>query len=355
MPVIEVVQRIEVPDVPDIDLPYDDGEPLESNWHRLQINVLGDALHQHWQDRADFFAGGNMFVYYSLEQARTRDYKGPDFFVVTGVDGSRSRHSWIVWQEGGRYPEVIVELLSPTTMAQDLGPKKELYERVFRTSEYFCVNPDDWSLRGWHLANRHYVALQPDARGWLWSDTLQLWLGLQEGRFQGTTATWLRFFTRAGVLVPTGEENAEAARWQAENIHHTLGGDMLSDADSVTIYNYLHEAAAGGKQTTFKAVMPSSQVAAFYQKFDQLPIKMIARAANGIVYGIPSTPLDESVWQALLEQAVAGQGNLQIRGPMPGPFINRFGSMRADWAILQRIQKAFDPQGTFAPERLFGT
>jgi hypothetical protein len=97
MPVIEVVQLIEVPDVPDIDLPYDDGEPLESNWHRLQINVLGDALHQHWQERTDFFAGGNMFVYYSLEQARTRDYKGPDFFVVTGVDGSRSRHSWIVW------------------------------------------------------------------------------------------------------------------------------------------------------------------------------------------------------------------------------------------------------------------
>jgi hypothetical protein len=106
MPIIEVVQRIEVPDIPDLDLPYDDGEPLESNWHRLQINLLGDALHQHWPERTDFFAGGNMFVYYSLEQARTRDYKGPDFFVVLGADGTRSRHSWIVWQEEGRYPDV---------------------------------------------------------------------------------------------------------------------------------------------------------------------------------------------------------------------------------------------------------
>ena len=35
MPVIEVVQRIEVPDIPDIALPYDDGELLESNWHCL--------------------------------------------------------------------------------------------------------------------------------------------------------------------------------------------------------------------------------------------------------------------------------------------------------------------------------
>lgn len=82
MPVIEIVQKIWVPEVPDIELPDEDGEPLESNWHQLQINLLGDALDQHWQGRTDFFAGGNMFVYYSLEQARNRDYRGPDFFVV---------------------------------------------------------------------------------------------------------------------------------------------------------------------------------------------------------------------------------------------------------------------------------
>jgi Uma2 family endonuclease len=213
---IEVTQRVWVPEIPDIDLPSEDGEPLESHWHRLQINLLGDMLHQHWHGRTDFFAGGNMFVYYSLEQARTRDYKGPDFFVVTGVDGSFPRRSWIVWQEGGRYPEVIIELLSASTKAADLGPKKELYEQVFRTAEYFCVDPEDYSLRGWRLACRDYVPLEPDERGWLWSATLQLWLGLQEGRFQGTSDTWLRYFDPAGTLVPTGEEVAEAERTRAE-------------------------------------------------------------------------------------------------------------------------------------------
>ena len=101
MPVIEVVQKVWVPEVPDIELPYEDGEPLESHWHRLQINLFGDVLDQSWQGRTDVFAGGNMFVYYSLEQARNRDYKGPDFFVVKGVDRSRQRRSWIAWQEGG--------------------------------------------------------------------------------------------------------------------------------------------------------------------------------------------------------------------------------------------------------------
>jgi Uma2 family endonuclease len=219
MPVIEVVQKVWVPDLPDIELPYEDGEPLESHWHRLQINLLGDMVHQHWQGRTDFFAGGNMFVYYCLEQARTRSYRGPDFFVVRGVDGSYPRRSWIVWQEGGRYPDIIVELLSPTTKTEDLGAKKDLYEQVFKTAEYFCVDPDDQTLRGWRLQDRHYLPLQPDARGWLWSDTLQLWLGLQAGYFQGTPGTWLRFYTPAGVLVPTAEEVATAEHTRAEAEH----------------------------------------------------------------------------------------------------------------------------------------
>ena len=66
------------------------------------------------------------------------------------------------------------------------------------------------------MENSHYVALQPDARGWLWSNTFQLWLGMQEGHFQGTTAIWLRFFTSTGALVPTGEETAAAERARAD-------------------------------------------------------------------------------------------------------------------------------------------
>lgn len=216
MPVIEVVQKVWVPDIPDLELPYEDGEPLESNWHRLQINLLADALDQHWHDRMDFFAGGNMFVYYSLTQARNRDYKGPDFFVVKDVDRAPRRHSWIVWQEGGRYPDVIVELLSASTASEDLGPKKDLYEQVFKTFEYFCVNPEGFILQGWRLTGTHYAPIPPDARGWLWSESLQLWLGMQTGRFQGAQDIWLRFFTPEGVLVPTAEETALVTRARAE-------------------------------------------------------------------------------------------------------------------------------------------
>ncbi len=80
--IMEVVERFVVPDLPKIELPSEDGLPFESNWHRIQINLLIDCTRQHWRGQTNFFAGGNMFIYYSTRQARTRDYKGPDFFVV---------------------------------------------------------------------------------------------------------------------------------------------------------------------------------------------------------------------------------------------------------------------------------
>jgi len=63
------------------DLVFDDGEPLETNRHRIAMNVLSP---QKWLDWAAgcLFVGGNMFIYYSTKQARNRDFKGPDFFVV---------------------------------------------------------------------------------------------------------------------------------------------------------------------------------------------------------------------------------------------------------------------------------
>ncbi|MEB3357536.1 MAG: Uma2 family endonuclease [Synechococcales bacterium] len=124
------------PSPPPTNLIFDDGEPLETNRHRIAMNVLIDSTLQVLQPRSDFFAGGNMFVYYSRDQVMNRDFRGPDFFVALDVDGSRERQGWVVWDENGRYPDVIVELLSASTAMVDRGIKKDLYERTFRTPDY---------------------------------------------------------------------------------------------------------------------------------------------------------------------------------------------------------------------------
>lgn len=212
------------PPMPPTDLIFDDGEPLESNRHRIAMNVLIRSLEQAWSERNDFFAGGNMFIYYSSTQARNRDFRGSDFFVVLDVNGTKSRQGWVVWEEDGRYPDVIVELMSPSTAEVDKVTKKEIYERTFRTPNYFVYDPfNPSSLQGWQLdASHRYQPLQANERGWLWCD-LGFWLGIWEGTIQRETAPWLRFFDSSGDLVLLPEEAAQVkvqqATQQAEQEH----------------------------------------------------------------------------------------------------------------------------------------
>lgn len=155
-----------------------------------------------------------MFVYYSLKQLKTQDFKGPDVFIVKDVDGTRERLYWASWQEDGRLPDVIIELLSQRTEQNDLGAKKQLYERTFHTMEYFCVDRGVERLMGWRLRGR-YQEIQPDERGWLWSEELGLWLGAWHGRYLAREHTWLRFYHEDGSLVLLPDE-AEKQRADSE-------------------------------------------------------------------------------------------------------------------------------------------
>ncbi|MCU0568350.1 MAG: Uma2 family endonuclease [Oculatellaceae cyanobacterium Prado106] len=206
---------------PPTDLIFDDGEPLESNRHRIAMNVLIDSALAALAARLDSFVGGNMFVYYSQNQAMNRDFRGPDFFVALEVDGSRERKGWVTWQEGGRYPDVIIELLSPSTEIIDRTVKKDLYERVFRTADYFIFDPFNANeFEGWHLVNQRYQPLQPNSQGQLWCETLQVWLGTWEGRIQREpptgTCSWLRFYDANHQLILLPEEQERFRADQAE-------------------------------------------------------------------------------------------------------------------------------------------
>lgn len=191
-------------------LPETDGEPLESDWHRLAINFLIEIIRYVFRGRRDFFVGGNMFLYFSTEQVRNKDYRGPDFFFLWGVDRDRPRRYWAVWEEGGKYPDVIIELLSPSTAQEDRTTKKTLYERVFHTHEYFLYDPDTQKLEGYrlHLKNGYEpIELEPNGR--MWSRALELYLGTWDGEFQEAHRTWLRFFDVHGNLILIGREDQQ--------------------------------------------------------------------------------------------------------------------------------------------------
>jgi Uma2 family endonuclease len=214
------------------ELPEEDEVPLESDYHRLQINLLHDITYQLFKHRTDFYCGGNMFIYYDLQQAekviqfvrgerRRAPYKGPDFFVVLGgVDGTKKRKRWVVWHEGGRYPDVIIEITSPSTKSKDTKDNLVLYSKVFRTREYYWYDEETGELVGYRLQGDDYVPIVPNERGWLWSEVLGVWLGVSDLPYQGWRYRWLRYYDAEGRLVPTGEEaerqRAEQERQRAE-------------------------------------------------------------------------------------------------------------------------------------------
>jgi Uma2 family endonuclease len=209
----DALTEAELPPTED-ELLYDDGVPMETERHVLQIYLLMEPLKLHWADRQDFFVGGNMFVYFSPEQVRNYDFRGPDVFVALGVS-RRERKSWLVWQEG-KGPDVVIELLSDSTAAKDKTEKKEIYQDRLRVPEYFWFDPFGGELAGFALRAGKYVPLKPDAQGHLTSRRLQLSLTRWQGKFQDVEAQWLRWATLEGQILPTQEEVAEQERQRAE-------------------------------------------------------------------------------------------------------------------------------------------
>jgi hypothetical protein len=114
----------------------------------------------------------------------------------------------MLWAEQGKYPNVIIELLSNSTAKVDKGFKKNLYQDTFRTPEYFWFHPETLEFQGFGLMGSKYQPLEPNAQGWLWSQQLELFVGVHESQ--------LRFFTPENQLVSTPEERAETAQQQAE-------------------------------------------------------------------------------------------------------------------------------------------
>jgi Uma2 family endonuclease len=194
------------------DLPFDDGEEMETEQHRKQMTVLCQSLERAWRDRDDVYVGANMAVYFSELQVKKNDFRGPDVFVVLDTV-RRVRKSWVVWQEGGRTPDVVIELLSPSTEEVDRGEKMRVYAKLLRVANCYLFDPIDGRFEGYalDLSRREYVRMQPGPGGDLPCPPLGLGLGVRHGVIEGAESDWLRWLDAQGNVLPTSEERAQEA------------------------------------------------------------------------------------------------------------------------------------------------
>ncbi len=223
---------------------YSDEPPWETTLHLQQMMLLLNCLHWLWKDRDDYFAAGNLTVYYSPRKRKNEDFRGPDFFVALNTQ-PHPRKSWMVWEEDGKYPNVIVELLSESTAEVDRSLKKRLYAETFRTPEYFWFDPNSQEFKGFALVRGQYQPIEATEQSRLWSEQLQLYLGVYNEK--------LRFFEPSGELVPTPDEAAILAQSAATTAQERAAAAQERAAAAEQTAAAAQETAAVSQETAVAA------------------------------------------------------------------------------------------------------
>ena len=143
-----------------IELPdafYDEPEPVEDGMaQRLPIDLLRHQLREAFENRPDVYVSGESFVFYDINDANRRF--SPDCFITFGVDADdvlKRFPNYLSW-EVGKLPDFVLEVASPSTAANDLGYKRDLYARL-GIFEYWQLDPEDGEHYGRPIVGERLV------------------------------------------------------------------------------------------------------------------------------------------------------------------------------------------------------
>lgn len=256
------------------DLPSEEPEEpgLPDEFHDLQPLLLSLTLRLLKYNRDEFFTGTDLNLYYDV--AHPLWHKRPDWFLAVGVPrlypGGDLRRSYVTWIEG-RNPFVVVELLSPGTQTEDLGPyaeeepeavesslpnksvespspeenhtqvtkstpptKWEVYEQVLRVPYYIVFSRYTNRVRFFRLEGAHYneVLLEPENPR-IWIPELEIGLGLWFGELFGIARLWLRWYDAQGNWIPTDAEEQRVEKELAQKQVQQIVRNLISSGMSI--------------------------------------------------------------------------------------------------------------------------
>jgi Uma2 family endonuclease len=213
------------------DLPSEDPEEpgLPDEFHDFQPDLLRDTFVLRTEPSIETFIAANLNLYYDSRHPRW--YKRPDWFLVLNANPLASptemRLSYVMWQETVA-PFLVVELLSPGTVDEDLGKtlravdrpptKWQVYEQILRVPYYALFDRYTNVFRLFRLEATRYKELElVDSR--MWFEELELGLGLWDGSYEGFERPWLRWYDESSwIATPIERAEAETQRAnQAEN------------------------------------------------------------------------------------------------------------------------------------------
>ena len=192
----------------DVHYPYDDDEPLAESEHQLfPLTYAHAALTGWYANVPTTWVGADMFLYY--EEGVPSSVVTPDVFVVTQTHKRHRRHIFQTWVEE-RVPDLVLEVMSLTSVRRDTVTKFELY-RDLGVLEYWLYDPTEEGvieprLRGYQLVDGEYQPIEVrEVDGRLIGVSEVLGLELH------ADAEWFRFFDpESGEYLPDTYETQQA-------------------------------------------------------------------------------------------------------------------------------------------------
>ncbi len=187
----------------------------ETDVHRDNMIALLHALKERYRHEPQVYISGNIFLYYR-DEAGERKSVSPDILVVFGIEKKRRRIYKL--EDEGKAPDVVIELTSPNTKAEDLGIKRYVYASM-GVREYFLFDPFAEALRpalrGFRLDGGEYL---PMMGSHLHSEILGLDLCVENEQLRlRDLKTGERLLTPEETEAARRAAEAKAATAEAEN------------------------------------------------------------------------------------------------------------------------------------------
>ncbi len=250
--------------LPAVEYPETDGNPMpdgdyQGDFYRYAV----DAVRAHFLQRPEVYVTGNLFIY--LEEGNPKNRIAPDMYVVMN-GGHRMRDTYKVWEEPGGMPNLVLEIVSPSTWRTDLGPKRDHYAAL-GVGEYWLYDPHanfmHPALAGFRLAGGAYAPTpgieSPEGTLTIRSETLGLDLCLQGENlrfFDPVRGKYLLNRAEAQTEIHAAKDKARAAQARIAELERALAEKKVAEARGAA--GDSHESLAIDVPVANRRVMPAS-------------------------------------------------------------------------------------------------
>jgi Uma2 family endonuclease len=219
--------EIQLPD--HTQLPESDGTFVKNFQEHPQSLLLTDSIRpilQKLYPDGHYAIGQDCGIYWRLTEPPDHGAEAPDWFYVPNVSptlNGQIRRSYVLWKEYIA-PQIVLEFVSgsgteerdrtaPSFDEESIAKpgKFWVYEQAIRVPFYGIYEVKNASVEVYQLIRGRYQPVPPNSRGHYEIPEMGVALGIWEGRYGEYTEPlpWLRWWSREGKLLLTGEERAD--------------------------------------------------------------------------------------------------------------------------------------------------